>query len=112
VSFLLRLVVDSTLAYKSRLREWGKEFNGVYSLKFGSSNVIVLCNRKAVHDMVDKKGLMYADRPASYVGHMITGGDHMVLSSNDPLTREKRKVTTHNLSVCEHVHGVNSCKFG
>ncbi|KAF2499912.1 putative cytochrome P450 oxidoreductase [Lophium mytilinum] len=89
--------IPMTGFYK-QLREWGKEYKGIYSLKFGSTNVIVCADRKSVHDMVDKKGLMYADRPFSHVGHMITGGDHMVLSSNDPLTREKRKVTTHNLS--------------
>ena len=68
-------------------------------MKFGPKNVIVLCDRKAVHDLVDKKGLLYADRPFSYIGHMITQGDHMVISPNDPVTREKRKVATHNFSV-------------
>jgi hypothetical protein len=94
-----------------RFREWGKQYGGVFSLKFGPTNVIVLCDRKAVHDLVDKKGLNYADRPHSYVGHLITQGDHMVLSSNDPITREKRKVATHNLAVSESpidlIHSTN-----
>ncbi|OCL14884.1 cytochrome P450 [Glonium stellatum] len=90
--------IPPTGFYRKLIREWGKEYGGVFSLKFGSSNVIVLCDRKAVHDLVDKKGLMYADRPHSYVGQLITQGDHMVLSSNDPITREKRRAATHNLS--------------
>jgi hypothetical protein len=68
-------------------------------LKFGSKNVIVLCDKKAVHDLIDKKGINYADRPASYVGKLLTLGDHMVLSSLDTLTANKRKVATHNLAV-------------
>jgi hypothetical protein len=71
----------------------------VYSLKFGPKNVIVLCERKAVHELVDKKGLLYSDRPHTYVGNLMTQGDHMVVSSLDPVTREKRKVLTHNFSV-------------
>jgi hypothetical protein len=72
----------------------------VFSLKLGSNNVIVLCDRKAVHALVDKKGLLYADRPHSYIGDLLTMGDHMVVSPGDPLTRLKRRVATHNLSVC------------
>ena len=68
-------------------------------MKFGNKNVIVLCDKQAVHDLIDKKGLNYVDRPASYVGNLLTEGDHMVLSSYDPLTANKRKVATHNLSV-------------
>ena len=32
-------------------------------MKFGPKNVIVLCDRKAVHELVDKKGILYSDRP-------------------------------------------------
>lgn len=82
-----------------RIRDWGNQYGGVFSLKFGSNNVIVLCDKRAVHELVDKKGLLYADRPHSYIGELLTLGDHMVVSSGDPLTRLKRKVATHNLSV-------------
>ncbi|KAI9827332.1 MAG: hypothetical protein M1819_006974 [Sarea resinae] len=81
-----------------KFRDWQQQYGGIYSLKFGNKNVIVLCDRKAIHDLVDKKGLLYADRPDSYVGQLLTQGDHMVLSSNDPITREKRRTLTHNFS--------------
>ncbi|KAL2855262.1 cytochrome P450 [Aspergillus pseudodeflectus] len=89
--------IPVTGLYK-QIREWGNQYGGVFSLKFGSNNVIVLCDRRAVHELVDKKGLLYADRPHSYIGELLTLGDHMVVSSGDPLTRLKRKVATHNLS--------------
>jgi cytochrome P450 len=82
-----------------RFRTWANEYGGVYSLKFGPKSVIVLCDRKAVHELVDKKGVLYSDRPHTYVGNLMTQGDHMVISSLDPVTREKRKVLTHNFSV-------------
>lgn len=83
----------------TRFLEWSQEYGGVYSLKFGSKNVIVLCDKKAVHDLIDKKGIIYADRPSSYVGKLLTLGDHMVVSSLDTVTANKRKVATHNLAV-------------
>ncbi|KAJ0413479.1 cytochrome P450 [Aspergillus carlsbadensis] len=89
--------IPVTGLYK-QIRDWGNQYGGVFSLKFGPNNVIVLCDRRAVHELVDKKGLLYADRPHSYIGELLTLGDHMVVSSGDPLTRLKRKVATHNLS--------------
>ncbi|KAI9742375.1 MAG: hypothetical protein M1818_003908 [Claussenomyces sp. TS43310] len=81
-----------------KFREWANQYGGVYSLKFGPTNVIVLCDRKAVHELIDKKGVNYAGRPYSYVGNMMTRGDHMVVSPLDTVTKTKRKVATHNLA--------------
>jgi cytochrome P450 len=81
-----------------RFREWAKEYGPVYSLKFGPTNIIVLCERKAIHDLLDKKGAIYSDRPRSYVGKLLTQGDHIALEQMDPIWREKRKVISHNFS--------------
>lgn len=70
----------------------------MFSLKFGPTNIIVLCDRKAVHALLDKKGAIYSDRPPSYVGGLLTQGDHIALEQMDPVWREKRKVISHNFS--------------
>jgi hypothetical protein len=88
----------------ARFLVWSKEYGGVFSLKFGNDNVIVLCDKKAIHELIDKKGLNYVDRPPSYVGNLLTHGDHMVVSPYDPLTAAKRRVATHNLSVSSITH--------
>lgn len=81
-----------------RFRDWAKEYGPVFSLKFGPTNIIVLCDRKAIHALLDKKGAIYSDRPPSYVGKLLTQGDHIALEQMDPVWREKRKVISHNFS--------------
>ena len=82
----------------SRFRIWAKEYGPVFSLKFGPSNMIVLCDRKAIHSLLDKKGNIYSDRPHTYVGDLLTKGDMIALQQMDGLWREKRKVVAHNFS--------------
>ncbi|EAW15397.1 cytochrome P450 [Aspergillus fischeri NRRL 181] len=82
----------------ARFGEWAKEYGPVFSLKFGPTNIIVLCDRKAVHELLDKRGAIYSDRPPSYVGRLLTQGDHIALEQMDPVWREKRKVISHNFS--------------
>jgi hypothetical protein len=43
--------------------------------------MIVLCDRKAVRELIDKKAAVYSDRPEDYVGHLLTQGDHMSIIS-------------------------------
>jgi len=83
----------------TRFKAWSEEFGGVYSLKFGPRNVIVLCDKKAIHELWDKKGLVYAERPKNYVADIITSGDSIVFAPNTVETREKRRIATHNFSV-------------
>ncbi|EXJ83042.1 hypothetical protein A1O3_06859 [Capronia epimyces CBS 606.96] len=81
-----------------QFREWAKQYGSVYSLKMGPANVIVLCDRRAVHDLLDKKSKIYSDRPESYVGDLLSHGDHIVVASATAEWREKRKVVAHNFS--------------
>lgn len=60
--------------------------------------MIVLCDREAVHKLLDKKGGIYSDRPHTYVGDLLTQGDMIALQQMDTLWREKRKVVAHNFS--------------
>ncbi|TVY37467.1 Cytochrome P450 monooxygenase [Lachnellula occidentalis] len=89
--------VPITGLYK-QFKTWSLEYGGVYSLKFGPSNVIILCNKKAIHELWDKKGLVYAERPKNYVADIITSGDSIVFAPNTVETREKRRIATHNFS--------------
>ncbi|KAI1617878.1 cytochrome P450 [Exophiala viscosa] len=89
--------IPITGMYK-KFQDWGEEFGGIYSLKFASSNVIVLYDRKAVHELVDKKGLLYAERPHSYINDLVTHGDSLVFQDHHERQKAKRKITTHNFS--------------
>lgn len=80
----------------------------MFSLKFGNDNVIVLCDRNAVHELMDRRGLLYSDRPHTYVGNMIVGSSSFQEMPNNALLREKRKAVTSNFSPQQldqkHVH--------
>lgn len=68
-------------------------------MKIGPGNLIVLFDRKAVHDLLDKKGAIYSERPIDYVANIVTGGDSFAFMNNTPLWRSERKIAAHNLSV-------------
>ncbi|KAK5189962.1 hypothetical protein LTR47_005961 [Exophiala xenobiotica] len=89
--------IPRTGLYK-QFREWAREYGPVFSLKLGPSNVVVLCDRKAIHKLLVEKGAIYSDRPETYVGQLLTKGDHLAVAQMDPLWREKRKVIAHNFS--------------
>ncbi|KAF4334392.1 oxidoreductase [Fusarium beomiforme] len=82
----------------AKFLEWGEQFGGVFSLKLGSGTMIVLHDRKAVHDLVDKKGVIYSERPRNHVADIVTHGDSFAFMNNTPLYREQRKIAAHNLS--------------
>ncbi|KAK5687688.1 hypothetical protein LTS10_001828 [Elasticomyces elasticus] len=92
----LHQVPISGLAKK--FQTWGEQYGGVFSLKFGSSTVIVLFDRKAVHDLLDKKGNIYSERPHSYVASLVTDNDSFAFMDQTALWRSQRKVASHNLS--------------
>lgn len=76
-------------------------------MKFASSNVIVLYDRKAIHELVDKKGLLYAERPHSYINDLVTHGDSLVFQDHHERQKAKRKIATHNFSVRDFLHQIS-----
>ncbi|RHZ50537.1 hypothetical protein CDV55_103176 [Aspergillus turcosus] len=81
-----------------KFMEWSHKYGKIYSLKVGSGTMIVICDRKAVHELIDKKGSIYSDRPPNIVPLFITRGNHMTMECQTPSWREKRTVVTRNLN--------------
>lgn len=65
----------------------------------GIGTMIVLFDRKAVHDLVDKKDVIYPEPPKNHVADIVTHGDSFAFMDNTPQYREQRKIASHNLSV-------------
>lgn len=84
---------EHILLTNHRFRDWAKEYGGVFSLKLGPANVVVLADRKAIHKLLVEKGNIYSDRPETYIGNLLTKGDHLAISQMDTVWREKRKVS-------------------
>ncbi|CZR64449.1 related to O-methylsterigmatocystin oxidoreductase [Phialocephala subalpina] len=87
-----------TTGLGKKFHAWAQEYGSVFSLTVGTTNIVVLCDRKSVHSLMDKKGSIYSDRPPQYVANYITHGDHLTLESQGPSWREKRSVVTRNLN--------------
>ena len=70
-----------------------------FLLEVWRSTMIVLCDRQAVHDLLDKKGSIYSDRPFNYVASHVTNGDSFPFMNNTHRWRSQRKILSHTFSV-------------
>ncbi len=75
-----------------RFTEWAKIYGGMYSLKIGTGTMIVLTDRRLVKQLIDKKSSIYSKRPPSYLGQLITGGDHLLIMDYSNKWRALRKI--------------------
>ncbi|KAK5467893.1 hypothetical protein LTS15_000866 [Exophiala xenobiotica] len=60
--------------------------------------MIVLADRKAIYQLLDKKGSIYSERPNLAVPIFMSRGCHMTFEQATPEWREKRSVITRNLN--------------
>lgn len=81
-----------------RFKEWADTYGPIFSLTIGPTKIVVLCDRRAANQLLDKRGSIYSDRPFNYVSNYVTHGDHLTLECQTPSWREKRSVVTRNLN--------------
>jgi hypothetical protein len=88
-----------------QLTKWAQQYGGMYSLKIGSGNMIVLTDRRLIKALVDKKAA-YNSRAPNYVGDLVTKSNHALLIPSSVLQRNYRKVMHQHLmeSQCEQHH--------
>lgn len=60
--------------------------------------MIVLGDKEAIHELLDKKGAIYSDRPSDYMIGFIHNDKHITFSPMNDRWRQKRKIVTHNFS--------------
>jgi cytochrome P450 len=81
------------------LKEWADQYGAIFSLKVGASTMIILNDRRAVHDLVDKKSAMYGDRPMDRQWEVALGKDlSFVAMHATPTWRSFRKIAAQMLS--------------
>ncbi|KAF2871230.1 cytochrome P450 oxidoreductase-like protein [Massariosphaeria phaeospora] len=90
-------LIPSTNFYK-KLKEWSDKYGPVYSLKIGQGTFIVLNDRRAVHDTVDKKSALYAERPRDYQMEVSLGNENIAMMHATPLWRAQRKIASQMLA--------------
>lgn len=99
--------------YAFRFTEWAAQYGGIFSLKLGPANAIVISDRSIVKALLDKKSSIYSNRPASYVSHdLITRGDHLLVMQHGEKWRLFRKLMHQTFQERrvekEHVHLVDA----
>ncbi|KAJ4213019.1 hypothetical protein NW759_011280 [Fusarium solani] len=63
-----------------QFQKWAKQYGPIYSLILGTKIMIVLSSDEAVKDLLDKRSVIYSDRPDMYIGQRIaSGGLRLVL---------------------------------
>ncbi|OAL43479.1 cytochrome P450 [Pyrenochaeta sp. DS3sAY3a] len=87
----LHVVIDREL-YK-RFKEWSEKYGEVFSLKIGKGTMIVLNSKRAVHDLIDKRGAIYSSRPQDYQYHLTLKDENLVNMEVDARWRSQRKIT-------------------
>lgn len=60
--------------------------------------MIVVCDRKGVHELLDKRGNIYSDRPFSYTNELLGVEENAFMLPMDDIWKVKRRVISHNLS--------------
>lgn len=60
--------------------KWFQQYGPLISLQFGGTTVIVIGSASAAHDLLDKRGNIYSDRPRLVMaGECLTKGMHILL---------------------------------
>lgn len=55
--------------------------------------MIVLNSRRAVHDLIDKRGAIYSSRPQDYQYHLTLKGENLVNMEANACWRSQRRIT-------------------
>ena len=97
---------------RNRFTEWAKQYGGIYTLKRFTNTTFVVSDPQVVKELLDKKSALYSHRPDSYVGHLITHGDHLLLMQYGNEWRRTRKLIHQYFMepMCEkeHIHLQNA----
>ncbi|KAF8189912.1 hypothetical protein K438DRAFT_1832305 [Mycena galopus ATCC 62051] len=62
-----------------------------YSVKIGSSTMVILSSPTAIKEVVDKTSWAASSRPPNYLGELAAGGYHILLAADTTLLPNIRK---------------------
>ncbi|KAF2827089.1 cytochrome P450 oxidoreductase-like protein [Ophiobolus disseminans] len=81
-----------------KFKEWSDQYGAVFSIKIGESTVVVLNDPRAVHQLINKRGALFADRPEEEQWDLATNKEAFGIMHSDPIWRAIRKIVTQILS--------------
>ncbi|KAI0469924.1 cytochrome P450 [Xylariaceae sp. FL0804] len=79
-----------------KFSEWSKQYGDIIGLKIGAGNLVVLSDPTLIHELWDKRGAIYSDRPKLYVfsKHLSADGEEepqIVVAQYNDYYRRARK---------------------
>ncbi|ESK85932.1 cytochrome p450 [Moniliophthora roreri MCA 2997] len=74
-----------------KFTEWAHEYGEIYSLKIGSSTIIVISSMEAAKELMDKRSSITSDRPKNHMVDKITNGLSLVCCRYSDTWRVLRK---------------------
>ena len=81
----------------TRFKEWADEYGRIFSLKIGAGTLIVLNDKRTVHDLLDKRSAIYSERPLDQ--QLITSlKENFAFMGTTPTWRAHRKIASHFLA--------------
>ncbi|TDZ19400.1 Cytochrome P450 monooxygenase patI [Colletotrichum orbiculare MAFF 240422] len=81
-----------TTWFSAQLKTWAEQYGSVYSLKVGQSTMVVLNDRRAVHELLVKQGAYYNDRPVDAQAAVAARHENTALMHEGPMRRAERKI--------------------
>ncbi|KAJ9132415.1 putative cytochrome P450 oxidoreductase [Pleurostoma richardsiae] len=81
-----------------KFQEWADKYGSIYSLKVLNSTFIVISDPQTVGQLLDKKGVIYSDRPENAVAMHITDGHHFSFEQQGPSWKLKRAIAVRHFS--------------
>ncbi|KAI0082000.1 cytochrome P450 [Panus rudis PR-1116 ss-1] len=74
-----------------RFTEWARTYGEIFSLKVGSTTLVVLNSPRMVRQCLDVKGATTSDRPDAHVVNLVTGGMDVIVAHYGPTWRTLRR---------------------
>ncbi|KAF2021108.1 cytochrome P450 2D18 [Aaosphaeria arxii CBS 175.79] len=81
-----------------KIKEWADKYGGVYSLKIGAGTMIIINDRKAAHELFEKRSAIYSDRPIDHNLETCFGSQNIAIMHATPLWRAQRKISSQSLA--------------
>lgn len=70
----------------------------MYSLKVGKGTMIILNSKRAVYDLIDKRGAIYSGKPFVQQNIDVMHGENLGLIDQTPLWKAQRKMVVQSLT--------------
>ncbi|KAK2611835.1 hypothetical protein N8I77_005156 [Diaporthe amygdali] len=81
-----------TEGFSGQLKAWSHKYGSVYSLKVGRSTMVVLNDRRAIHELLTKQGACYNDRPVDTQMIVSNKDENPATMKEGPKWRATRKI--------------------